>query len=143
MHPAPIQLVGKSLSVEKPARVDRQQSPFRWRNRQVSCRACRQGSNAVSIRVTWNHFHFLGRSDEAEDRERGEAIAIRLLKKEFATSQHLPWLRREVMMARRIQHPNVCRVFDVVQCPPGGLSHHGTAAGKHPRAVSQTRRRYE
>jgi serine/threonine protein kinase len=54
---------------------------------------------------------------EAEDLERGEAIAIKLLKKEFSSSQHLPWLRREVLMARRIQHPNVCRVFDVVQSP--------------------------
>ncbi len=52
---------------------------------------------------------------EADDLERGERIAVKLFRPEFATADHLSWLRREVQMARRVQHPNICRVFDFVQ----------------------------
>ncbi len=54
---------------------------------------------------------------EADDTERGERIAIKLFRPEFATADHAAWLRREVQMARRVQHPNICRVFDFVQTP--------------------------
>jgi len=52
---------------------------------------------------------------EADDTERGERIALKLFRPEFATADHVSWLRREVQLARRIQHPNICRVFDFVQ----------------------------
>ena len=51
---------------------------------------------------------------EADDMERGERVAIKLFRPEFATADHVAWLRREVQMARRVQHPNVCRVYDFV-----------------------------
>ena len=51
---------------------------------------------------------------EAADMERGELVAIKLFRPEFATADQVAWLRREVQMARRVQHPNVCRVFDFV-----------------------------
>jgi hypothetical protein len=51
---------------------------------------------------------------EAEDRERAEAIALKIFRREFASSEHVAWLRREVELARRVRHPNVCRVFDLV-----------------------------
>jgi serine/threonine protein kinase len=54
---------------------------------------------------------------EADDTERGERIAVKLFRPEFATPDHASWLRREVQMARRVQHPNICRVFDFVQTP--------------------------
>ncbi len=54
---------------------------------------------------------------EADDLEKGERIAVKLFRPEFATADHLTWLRREVQMARKIQHPNICRVFDFVQTP--------------------------
>lgn len=54
---------------------------------------------------------------EADDLEKGERIAVKLFRPEFATADHLTWLRREVQMARRVQHPNICRVFDFVQTP--------------------------
>lgn len=54
---------------------------------------------------------------EADDTERGERIAVKLFRPEFATPDHASWLRREVHMARRVQHPNICRVFDFIQTP--------------------------
>ena len=57
----------------------------------------------------------MGEVYEADDLERGERIAIKVLRAEMATEQHVAWLRREVEAARRIQHPNVCRVFDLVE----------------------------
>lgn len=56
---------------------------------------------------------------EAEDRERGQRLAIKILRPEFSSADQISWIRREVQMARRIQHPNVCRVFDVVQSAQG------------------------
>ena len=60
-------------------------------------------------------FGGMGEVYEAEDLELGHRIAIKALRGELAESQHLHWLKREVRAARRIQHPNVCRVYDLVQ----------------------------
>jgi hypothetical protein len=52
----------------------------------------------------------------AIDRALGEAVAIKIVRAEFA-GQRL-WterLAREVKLARQIHHPNVCRVFDFEQ----------------------------
>jgi tRNA A-37 threonylcarbamoyl transferase component Bud32 len=52
----------------------------------------------------------------AHDRTLGERVAIKIVRAEYA---HEPiWserLAREVKLARQIQHPNVCRVFDFEQ----------------------------
>jgi serine/threonine protein kinase len=57
----------------------------------------------------------MGEVYEAEDFERGERIAIKTIRPELAKDTHLSWLRREIELASRIEHPNICRVFDLVQ----------------------------
>ena len=62
---------------------------------------------------------FLGRGGmgevyEAEDRDLGERIAIKVIRPETAWDKEWAgWFRREVQLARRVTHPNVCRVFDI------------------------------
>jgi hypothetical protein len=43
-----------------------------------------------------------------------QRVAIKVLNGELATADQLSLLKREVQAARRIQHANVCRVFDLV-----------------------------
>ena len=53
---------------------------------------------------------------EAVDRTLGVAVAIKIVRAEYAGERL--WserLAREVKLARQIQHPNVCRVFDYAQ----------------------------
>ncbi len=53
---------------------------------------------------------------EAFDRTLGVAVAIKIVRAEYAAER--AWserLAREVKLARQIQHPNVCRVFDYAQ----------------------------
>lgn len=51
---------------------------------------------------------------EAHDRELNERIALKLLRPELPMDEaSLRRFRREVQLARRITHPNVCRVFDI------------------------------
>jgi len=61
---------------------------------------------------------FLGRGGmgevyEAEDLELGAAIALKTIRPEIAEhSQALNRLRKETYLARKVTHPNVCRIFD-------------------------------
>ena len=57
----------------------------------------------------------IGEVYEAEDLELGCPIAIKAVRSELANADHVFWLKREVQAARRIQHRNVCRVFDLVE----------------------------
>ena len=63
---------------------------------------------------------FLGRGAvgevyEAFDQELGDAIAIKILRPEIARDERaLQRFKREIQLARRVTHPNVCRVFDLV-----------------------------
>jgi tetratricopeptide (TPR) repeat protein len=57
----------------------------------------------------------MGEVYEADDLERGERIAIKTIRAELTQDSHINWLRREVDAARRMQHPNICRVYDLVQ----------------------------
>ena len=57
----------------------------------------------------------MGEVYEAEDLELGSRIAVKAVRGELANADHVFWLKREVQAARRIQHPNVCRVFDLVE----------------------------
>lgn len=67
---------------------------------------------------------FLGRGAvgevyEARDLELNEPVAVKILRPEIAgDEQVLRRFRREVQLARRVTHPNVCRVFDLVAGPP-------------------------
>lgn len=62
---------------------------------------------------------FLGRGGmgevyEAEDAELGERVALKVIRHEPSLGSDLiDRLRREVQLARRVTHPNVCRVFDL------------------------------
>jgi eukaryotic-like serine/threonine-protein kinase len=63
---------------------------------------------------------FLGRGAvgevyEAEDLELGGKIAVKVLPPEIAADERvLQRFKREIQLARRVTHPNVCRVFDLV-----------------------------
>jgi serine/threonine protein kinase/tetratricopeptide (TPR) repeat protein len=63
---------------------------------------------------------FLGRGAvgevyEAFDQELGDAVAIKILRPEIARDERvLQRFKREIQLARRVTHPNVCRVFDLV-----------------------------
>ncbi|HEV2846156.1 MAG TPA: protein kinase, partial [Thermoanaerobaculia bacterium] len=67
---------------------------------------------------------FLGRGAvgevyEAQDLELNEPVAVKILRPEIAgDEQVLRRFKREVQLARRVTHPNVCRVFDLVAGPP-------------------------
>lgn len=51
---------------------------------------------------------------EAEDLELGERVALKTLHAGAgATEREVSRLRREVQLARRVTHPNVCRIYDV------------------------------
>ena len=55
---------------------------------------------------------------EAEDLELGQEVALKVIRPELAASRRAQeLLRREALLARRVTHPNVCRIFDVVQHP--------------------------
>ena len=56
----------------------------------------------------------MGEVYEAEDRELSERVALKTLRAEFLSDPNfLRRFRREVRLARRVGHPNVCRVHDV------------------------------
>jgi tetratricopeptide (TPR) repeat protein len=57
----------------------------------------------------------MGEVYSAHDLQLDQRIAIKVLAGEMATADQLSLLKREVQAARRIQHANVCRVFDLVQ----------------------------
>jgi serine/threonine protein kinase/tetratricopeptide (TPR) repeat protein len=77
---------------------------------------------------------FLGRGAvgevyEAFDRELGEAIAVKILRPEIARDERaLQRFKREIQLARRVTHPNVCRAFDLVH----HTAHVTTRTGEEP-----------
>jgi len=53
---------------------------------------------------------------EAEDVELGERVALKAIRRSIASDATLrAGFKREVQLARRITHANVCRIFDLVQ----------------------------
>jgi tetratricopeptide (TPR) repeat protein/TolB-like protein len=74
---------------------------------------------------------FLGRGAvgevyEAFDRELGEAVAVKILRPEIARDERaLQRFKREIQLARRVTHPNVCRAYDLVY-------HVSTRTGEEP-----------
>ncbi len=58
----------------------------------------------------------------ARDLSLGEVIALKLLKQQVGPpSEAVERFRREVRLARRVTHPNVARVFDLVEASDGRL----------------------
>ena len=85
---------------------------------------------------------FLGRGAvgevyEAFDQELGDAVAIKILRPEIARDERvLQRFKREIQLARRVTHPNVCRVFDLVlhtSTASSTLSESGEPAPGSPR----------
>lgn len=55
----------------------------------------------------------MGTVYRALDRELDEVVALKVLKKEIATSEMVERFRREVKLARRVTHKNVARTYDI------------------------------
>ncbi len=63
----------------------------------------------------------MGEVYEAEDLALGVRVAVKIVLPELAGDLPAAQLHREVLLARRVAHPNVCRVFDA------GEGHGGTS----------------
>ena len=61
----------------------------------------------------------MGEVYEATDLELSQRIALKIVRPDMLSEQTIARFRQEVVCARRITHPNVCRVFDLEQwtCP--------------------------
>ena len=56
----------------------------------------------------------MGEVYEARDLELGETVALKTIRPEVAGDPRvLQRFKREIALARRVTHPNVCRVFDL------------------------------
>ncbi|HEX8620250.1 MAG TPA: serine/threonine-protein kinase, partial [Thermoanaerobaculia bacterium] len=65
----------------------------------------------------------MGEVYEAEDRELHETVALKVIRPSIASNPHiLARFKREIQLARRVTHPNVCRIYD--------LAHHLVRAGE-------------
>lgn len=56
----------------------------------------------------------MGEVYEAEDLELGQRVALKTLRAEIARSESvLARFKQEILLARKVTHPNVCRIFDL------------------------------
>jgi Tol biopolymer transport system component len=63
----------------------------------------------------------MGEVYAAEDLELGERVALKAIRRNIAPdSELLALFKKEVQLARRVTHPNVCRIFDLAQHEDGG-----------------------
>lgn len=57
----------------------------------------------------------MGEVYEARDLALGERVALKTIRSEVAADPHIMALfKREIQLARKVTHPNVCRIFDLV-----------------------------
>src|ERR1700761_6627796 len=76
---------------------------------------------------------------QAEDLELGQDVAIKVIRPELAANRRArQLLRREVLLARQVTHPNVCRIFDIFHHQPAPHGGPRTAAGDGQEAVPPT-----
>src|SRR5512134_3631159 len=69
----------------------------------------------------------MGELYEAEDLALGERVALKTIRPDVATDQRMDQrFRREVQLARRVTHPNICRIFDLFQHLPTSTSREGS-----------------
>jgi serine/threonine protein kinase len=58
----------------------------------------------------------MGEVYEASDLELGGTVAVKTLRPSISRdSQMLAYFRQEILLARKVTHPNVCRTFDIFQ----------------------------
>src|SRR5262245_61763524 len=58
----------------------------------------------------------MGELYQAEDLELNEQVALKTIRSEIASDERVNQrFRREVQLARKITHPNICRIFDLFQ----------------------------
>ncbi|HKD06093.1 MAG TPA: protein kinase [Bryobacteraceae bacterium] len=58
----------------------------------------------------------MGEVYEAEDEELGDRVALKAIRQRAGPAADLRSLfKREIQLARRVTHPNVCRIFDLAQ----------------------------
>ncbi|MEM6793987.1 MAG: protein kinase [Acidobacteriota bacterium] len=57
----------------------------------------------------------MGEVFEAHDRSLDDQVALKVVKSRTVSAESLQRLRREVLLARRVTHGNVCRIFDLIQ----------------------------
>ena len=80
----------------------------------------------------------MGELYEAEDRLLGDRVALKTIRPEIALDHRAHQrFRREVQLARRVTHPNICRIFDVFHSDAidrGNGDHVPAGTGGTPRA---------
>src|SRR5262247_2413783 len=66
----------------------------------------------------------MGELYEADDRALGERVALKTVRPEIAIDDRANQrFRREVQLARKVTHPNICRIFDLFEHrPPEGTA---------------------
>src|SRR5262245_13950329 len=57
----------------------------------------------------------MGEIYRAEDLKLGQTVALKFLPKQITHSNRLARFRQEVLLARQVSHPNVCRVHDIAE----------------------------
>jgi serine/threonine protein kinase len=62
----------------------------------------------------------MGEVYEAEDVELNERVALKAIRQSIASDTGRALFKREIQLARRIAHPNVCRIFDLAQHEDSG-----------------------
>ncbi len=68
----------------------------------------------------------MGEVYEAEDLELHERVAVKCIRFEYAQHEHaVDRFRREIQLARRVTHPNVCRTYDVFRHLEKGAEEEG------------------
>jgi tetratricopeptide (TPR) repeat protein/TolB-like protein len=71
----------------------------------------------------------MGEVYEADDRELQEPVALKIIRSDIAANPRvLARFKREIQLARRVTHPNVCRIYDV--------SHHVSSEDADDRRIS-------
>ena len=65
----------------------------------------------------------MGEVYEAEDQELHERVAVKTIRAEILGQPNaMARFKREVFLARKVTHPNVCRIFDLFRHKPEGAS---------------------
>ncbi|HLG59352.1 MAG TPA: tetratricopeptide repeat protein [Vicinamibacterales bacterium] len=71
----------------------------------------------------------MGELYEAEDLTLGERVALKTIRAEIAVDARANQrFRREVQLARKVTHPNICRIFDLFEHLPAEAASSGAAA---------------